>query len=261
MSKSVYTSVLLALALALAAVGCSKKSEPAKATVQTEPGAPPSAATPSSPFSAAADPKAYIHEGRFMADVMEPLAPPRMAELAARLQQAAQDNADWFREQVKLAKPGEPLPYDPRMGLSQAEYADFLAMSGQMTMQKQGEGEITIIAIGDGVYRLDGGPKLPDLAGIEIDLGRQQVRTPHGIAKEQAPVNASAESALGAWNGVEWKLTQLNQEKKTGSSVKFAIGTLQPSGRSIIYYNVTKLDPAGNARILLVLNYDAAARL
>lgn len=258
MPKRTTIAMLLTLLMVLTVGGCAKKTEQTKTTTPSVSGdAPPS----STPFAEAADPRSYIHEGRFMADVMAPVAPPRMAELTARLQQAAKDNPEWFREQVKLAKPGEPLPYDSRMGLSQAEYSDFIAMSGQMTMEKQGEGEISIIAMGDGVFTIDGGPRLPDLAGVQIDFARKEVRTPHGVAKEQAPVNASAGSALGAWTGVEWKMSRLNPQTKAGASVKFALGTLQPSGRSVIYYNVTKLDPAGNARILLVLNYDAAARL
>lgn len=261
MLKRPTIAMLLALLMAVSVAGCAKKTEQAKSAAPSVSGDAPPSATPATPFADAAEPRSYIHEGRFLADVMAPVAPPRMAELAARLQEAAKANPEWFREQVKQSRPGEPLPYDPRMGLSQAEYSDFIAMSGQMTMEKQGEGEISIIPMGDGVFTIDGGPRMPDLKGVEIDFARQEVRTPHGVAKEQAPVNASAGSALGAWNGVEWKMTRLNPKTKTGATVKFALGTLQPSGRSVIYYNVTKLDPAGNARILLVLNYDAAARL
>ncbi len=254
---------ILTLLIVLTMTGCSKKTEQTSSTTPTPSvsGDAPRSATPSTPFADVADPRSFIHEGRFMADVMMPVAPPRMAELAARLQQAAKADPEWFREQVKLARPGEPLPYDARMGLTQAEYADFIAMSGQMSMEKQGEGEISIIPMGDGVFTVDGGPRMPDLKGVEIDFARQEVRTPYGVAKEQAPVNAASSSALGAWKGVEWKMTRLNPKTKAGATVKFALGTLEPSGRSVLYYNVTKLDPAGNARILLVLNYDAAARL
>ena len=261
MPKRPTIAMLLALLMVLTVAGCAKKTDQAKTTTPSVSGDAPPIANPSSPFADAADPRSYIHEGRFMADVMAPVAPPRMAELAARLQQAAKADPEWFREQVKLSRPGEPLPYDARMGLTQAEYADFIAMSGQMTMEKQGEGEISIIAMGNDVFTVDGGSKMPDLKGVEIDFARKEVRTPYGVAKEQAPVNASAGSALGAWTGVEWKMARLNPKTRTGATVKFALGRLQPSGRSVIYYNVTKMDPVGNARILLVLNYDAAARL
>ena len=261
MSNRNFASLALALVVATAAPGCSGKAEQSKPVARNEARPAPPIPAPATPFGNSVEPSAYIHAGRFTADVMEPTTPPRAAELIARLQQAARKNPEWFREQVKLVKPGEPLPYDPRLGMSQAEYEDFLAMSRQMKMQKRGEVEISITSKGDGVYALDGGQRLPDLTGVEIDAVRREARTPYGVARGQAAFNASDDSALGAWNGVEWKLTQFDPKTNTGASVKVAIGKLHPSGRAVIYYNVTKADSSGKARILLVLNYDPGARL
>jgi len=257
-SNRILRTLAFALILVTAAAGCAKKAEQSTPAAKTEPGLVPPSGAPTVPFGAAADPRNFIRAGRYKVDVMEPSAPPRAAELLARLQQSARENPDWWQEQMKKVKPGEPIPYDPRIGLSQTEYADFLAMSRQMKMQKQGEGEITVTSKGEGVYVLDGGEKLADLTGIEIDAVRREARTPFGVAREQLAFNASNDSALGAWTGVEWKLTGSNPSTRTGANVKLAVGKLHPSERAVLYYNVTKLEPTGTTRILIVLNYDLA---
>ena len=50
----------------------------------------------------------------------------RANELMLKLQAAVATNQDWFLEHVKRAKPGEPLEYDPRLGLTKEAYAEYL---------------------------------------------------------------------------------------------------------------------------------------
>jgi hypothetical protein len=50
----------------------------------------------------------------------------RAKELTLKLQAAIATNQDWFLEQVKRARPGKPLDYDPRLGVTKEEWAEYL---------------------------------------------------------------------------------------------------------------------------------------
>src|SRR5579862_7530439 len=51
---------------------------------------------------------------------------PRHAELSQKMQGSLATNKDWLLDQIKRAKPGQPLDYDIRIGLSKDEYAEYL---------------------------------------------------------------------------------------------------------------------------------------
>ena len=45
----------------------------------------------------------------------------RSTELAKKLQIAISEHREWFLEHLKKSKPGEPLIYDPKLGLTEEE--------------------------------------------------------------------------------------------------------------------------------------------
>jgi hypothetical protein len=72
------------------------------------------------------DPRDIIVAGSVTVDVMDISAPPRIREILQRFQKAIEQNPSWLLEAVKESRSGGPLRYDPRMGLSEAEYKEFL---------------------------------------------------------------------------------------------------------------------------------------
>lgn len=49
---------------------------------------------------------------------------PRNKELSIKLQEAIQQNMEWFKDYVKTQKEGEPMDYHPKLGLTESEYAE-----------------------------------------------------------------------------------------------------------------------------------------
>ena len=56
------------------------------------------------------------------------LPPPEIDKYVAKVETAARKDPKWFREFSGQAKPGVPLPYDERLGLTKEEYAEYLAL-------------------------------------------------------------------------------------------------------------------------------------
>lgn len=208
------------------------------------------------------DPYNLLVPGTITVDVMAVGGTPRANELGKKVKQAIAKNPSWFAEHNKKhrknMKPGEPLPYDERMGLSKSEYKEFLMLSKKMTTQKIKQVPLIITKKGDDTFVLDGGKELSDLTGIEIDLKNDQVQTPFGILAKRSIVNASERSALGAWTGVRWELEQLDSNSGTGTVASLAIGKIKQSGMYVFYYDVRKVMPDAKAKIRIshILKYN-----
>lgn len=181
--------------------------------------------------------------GQQNADVMQLMAPREAQEFSTKIQNAAVADPQWWQAHIKTAEPGQPLPYDPKLGVTEAEYDRFLELSNKFTMQKQAEAELTITKTSDGKFVLDGGTQVPNLTGIQVDLQGNAVTTPYGIATKRSEIDAPEDSALGKWKGVQWSFEQFDEEAGTGAAVKLSVGTHRNSGRGIIYYDVKHAAP------------------
>jgi hypothetical protein len=177
------------------------------------------------------DPGQVLSAGSLPVAVMEVVGPPRLNELSGRIAAALRSDPSWWNEVVGRTPAGQPLPYDPRMGVSRAEYDEFLMLGDQRTLQKRSDAIVQVIERNNGALELDGGDALRDLTGVVIDLKNDRVQTPFGVATERTTLNPS-KSVFGAWNGVQWSL------RAPGTSVKFAVGVLRPSDRGILFYEV-----------------------
>jgi hypothetical protein len=178
--------------------------------------------------------------GQVDVTILQPAATPRFTELAARLQQAARANLEWWTTHVRSAPAGQPLPYDARMGLSEAEYREMLSLADSVVVQGIGSATLAVSTLPHG-WRLDGGSGVPEVSGIEIDTVARVVRTPFGDLRDFNVVPASnAQRATGRWTGPQWKLTQVDSATGSGVAVSFALGTLEANGRTLLYYDAKR---------------------
>jgi hypothetical protein len=200
----------------------------------------------------------YIPVGSIAADVMEYGQSPRVAKLNKRKQDAILKDPLWWREHMQKQKPGETITYDPRMGISQAEYDELKALSGKTTIRKKSDATIQVTRRGE-VYVLDGGESLPDLTGIEIDLKQDQVRTPFGVTGKSGTLTMPDTTPVGFWTGVRWSLGSAGEEG--GKKVSLSLGRLKASGRGIFIYYVLNPDapPEEKKRVNIMLTYDLPA--
>jgi len=167
-----------------------------------------------------------------------------------------QDSA-WFTEYVKTsAKDGEPLPYHPKMGLTEAEYHEMLQLAKENRMVPASHAQVEFRRVTATRFELDGGNELPELTGVVIDLDADKVTTPLGVAEVRGVVEASPDQkATGPWEGIHWSSTQLDESRMTGFMVSFNLGRLTESGRGILYYSARRLTSGSVDRVTRVLTY------
>lgn len=191
--------------------------------------------------------------------VMQIGASPRIALLTKKLQEAAAEDPDWWQAHVKKAKPGEPLPYDPKIGLSKEEYQEYLDLAKTLGLTKlktvkvrvKQDGRLVILTFGD---------DLPALKEAVINLKDDSVTTPYGVAATRSVIKAApGQKATGPWNGIQWKLENVDLATGKGTIVKFAIGKLKDTDRGIIYYDVKQVTDDSRTFLHYVLFYDLNA--
>jgi hypothetical protein len=105
--------------------------------------------------------------------------PERFMELSRKLQAGIKENPGAFASGVLNAKPGEPVDYDPRLGMTEEEYREFLELAKEIKFVKLGSVTLKVGRSDEGV-KLDGGEFLPELSKITFNLMEKQVRTPFG---------------------------------------------------------------------------------
>ena len=110
-----------------------------------------------------------IPKGSVQVDVMQLALPRRAVELGQKLQANVMQHPDWWSEQVQNVPEGEAVPYDPRMDITEAEYADFLELASAGTLVKVGEATLDFQWLGSRRVRLRAEG---ELAGAQRDRNR-----------------------------------------------------------------------------------------
>ena len=188
--------------------------------------------------------EALLPRGTVRAEVLGMEVPARLGQLMAKMQTAAAGDPQWFEAYVKEhGKPGEPLPYDPRLGLTEAEYREMVGLAEQMQLQPVGQTDLSFRRERDGRWVVDGGSGAPELTGIVIDVARDQVETPRGMATQRRAVTPAPEQrAAGPWSGVQWTHSQADAATRSGTVIAFALGRLQEDGRGVLYYEARQAE-------------------
>jgi hypothetical protein len=194
--------------------------------------------------------------GKCDVDVMDVVYPKRFMELSEKLITAVSTNKERWMEEVKKAKPGEPLPYDPEFGLTRSEYTEYLSLGEKRTMEKVGTGTLTVETNANS-YMFDGGSTLPELTGLKINLERLTIVTPFATLTNPVPEVSPGGPALGAFSGYRWYFENGDEDKGDITTVSFLVGKLKQTGRSFIYYKgaVSKAyNPVSDVKLVIYYN-------
>lgn len=215
---------------------------------------------PARPAAAADSVRALLPVGTLRVDVMDMAASPRMNELTQRLQAAAQANQAWFQEAIRRSTPGEPLPYDPRLGMTEAEYQEYLGLARSLTLRKVAEAQLTVREEGARLV-FDGGSSFPDLTGVAIDLASDELLTPLGTVRGSKPLHVPEGTAAGAWDGVRWRLEELSADAADGKVISLSLGRRREDGRGILYWELREIRGGRPVRRMVrILYYGLPAR-
>lgn len=192
-------------------------------------------------------------------DVMDVVISDRLQQISRKFQAAVQRDPEWFQQLVQRTKPGETLPYDSRMGVTEEEYRELQQLAQQSMLERTGGETILARRDGDRIH-FGGRSSLDELNGVVIDLATRTLQTPYGEATFDGLVVASdGQQITGPWDGYSWRLTTGNPTTG-GSQVKLSLGRLVESGRGLLLYEVKHVDENIQKNIRYLLMYDLGAK-
>jgi len=180
-------------------------------------------------------------------EVVVVVPPPELDKYVAKVEQSARKDPDWFREHAKQSKPGIPLPYDERLGLSKEEYEEYLKFWGKREFKGIEAVPIRLTGSSDGHWNINIGGSAQSISTLRYDPKGDVFRSPNGELKRIEDVNADANSTLGAWAGQEWKF-----EEKTGlgtTKENIALGKTGDKKFGLIVYRLQEISEQGTRLI------------
>lgn len=159
-----------------------------------------------------------LPQGPQQVDMMDHVTmPARTQYLMEKFQRAAEENPAWLLEAKKMVEEtGQPMGYDERSGMTEAEWDEFLVLMQNrngLVMTKSGTEEVTI-RYSDDKITFENSNRLELLNRIVIDLSDFSVQFAdhHLTSMKKVDVSDSNNGLGSAWSGYEWRHEESNKE-------------------------------------------------
>ncbi len=237
------------IALSLAALalhaGCSGEREAQNPAVREK--AETNAATPATSAEPVATPAAladYLPDpGRHAARVMALAPPPEAVALRDRMAAAILRNQAWYETWAAQHPQGE-LPWHANLGVSEAEYRRFLALTRRIGLSERGRVTLVVTRRPDGGLALAADGAAAALRGVILYPQAGRVETPLGrLGTRAATGNDAPGSPLGRWRGIAWS----NRGTAAPRALSLSAGR-RAAGERLLYY---KYGPSDEETVIL----------
>ena len=181
--------------------------------------------------------------------------PPEIEKFLSKVETAARKDPKWFKEFTEAAKPGTPLPYHENLGLTKAEYDDYLALWAKREFKPTHEVMLVLRETFGKTWSLTASGEAGAISTLRYDPKTDTFLSPNGVLKRLEDIDADPDSILGAWSGKEWRF----EEKSELGQIKenIAIGKFDKTGFGLVVYRVQEVSTEGS-RLLdksLVIRY------
>jgi hypothetical protein len=171
------------------------------------------------------------------------LPPPEIDKYVAKVETAARKDSKWFREYSRQSKPGAPLPYDDRLGLTKEEYAEYLALWNKREFKTMEDVMLQLREGGGGAWSITSTGNASNLTTLRYFPKEDVFRSPNGDLKRIDDIKADPASILGEWTGHEWKFEEETSLGKTKENI--ALGRLAGGQYGLIVYRAQELSTEG----------------
>lgn len=171
------------------------------------------------------------------------LPPPEIDSYVAKVETAARQDTNWFREFSEQAKPGAPLPYHEKLGLTREEYDEYLALWAKREFKPVEEVMLLLRESAGGTWSLTATGEASTISTLRYDPAKDSFRSPNGEMVRIEDIDAAADSILGAWKGPEWRFEEETTLGKTKEN--FALGRLAGDKFGIVVYRAQEVSAEG----------------
>jgi len=170
--------------------------------------------------------------------------PPReIDKFVAKVDAAARKDPKWFREFSAKSKPGIPLPFDVRLGLTQQEYTEYLALWNKREFKAFEDVTLVLRPSSGNSWTITATGEASAISTLRFMPKEDVFRSPNGDLKRIEDIKAEASSILGEWTGREWKLEEDTGLGKTKENIAVGRFTNKPFG--LLVYRAQEVSTEG----------------
>lgn len=170
--------------------------------------------------------------------------PPEIKAYISKVETAARKDPEWFKEFSSNSKPGLPLPYHEKLGLTEKEYEEYRALWKQREFKEMAQTALILRKTFNDTWSLTATGEAGTLSTLRYDPEKDSFRSPNGELERIEDINADELSILGEWSGKEWRF-----EEETGlGKIKenFAMGTMGDTGFGLVIYRAQEISTEGS---------------
>ncbi len=151
----------------------------------------------------------------------------RFNELIGKLTTSVNQNQDYFIE-YSAQYPNQPLPYTDKLGVTEKEYEEFLALREKQKLVKVDDMKIKVATTGEGLSIISDTPEI--FGEMTIDFADKEMTVDSATVPYNRILQASdSQTATGKWSGYIWKSDTVDVLDEVG------IGQVEETGKTIIY--------------------------
>ncbi len=215
---------------------------------------------PASPPIPAAEVEKWFPTRPVQADVMDVVTDPRYDQIVGKMRTAITKQPEWWQDYAsKNADKQGVVPWDPKLGITKAEYDDMMRMAKDLRLARIASTTLTFKREANGDIVVNGGSAAPELTGLRIAKDRQTVSGPYGVLKGRKDVHQKdLKAPSGLWDGVQWN--GADKDPSGASRLSFlATGRMKPSNKGLMFLSLRQLN---NGRVIdksRIVSYAIAA--
>jgi hypothetical protein len=176
-------------------------------------------------------------------EIVVVVPPPELDKYIAKVEQAARKDPEWFKEHAKNGKPGVPLPYDERLGLTKEEYDDYLKTWAKREFKPVEAVAIQLKGDKEGRWTINMTGGAQNISTLKYDPKEDAFKSPNGTLKRIDDVAADADSTLGQWSGHEWKFEEQGSFGTTKENI--AVGKTGDKKFGLVVYRFQEVSGQG----------------
>jgi len=169
--------------------------------------------------------------------------PAEIDKHVAKVEAAARKDPEWFTEYSTASPPGSPLPFHEKLGLTQAEYDDYLALWRKREFRAVEEVLLLLRESPGGTWTLTATGNASQLSTLRYQPESDTFRSPNGELKRIEDIAAVPDSILGEWTGPEWRFEDESSLGKTKEN--FALGRFADGKHGLVVYRMQDISSEG----------------
>lgn len=174
--------------------------------------------------------------------------PPGIDKYVSKVEVAARADQKWFREYSLQAKPGAPLPFHEKLGLTKEEYDEYLKLWSQREFKPVGEDVVLLLRENPGsTWSVTGTGAASTLTTLRYSAADDSFQSPNGKMTRGEEIKADPDSILGAWTGTEWKFEEETSLGKSKENIAF--GKYADNKFGIVVYRFVEVSSEGTKLI------------